>query len=188
MREEAARILEENYFRWMVGLIFNPEYMNRNRTWLKLFRMLHDTEFLYTIELDGNRADDGVELRYRFGWEKGYVKEQIAQSLDNRPCSMLEMMVALAHRCEENIMDNPEKGDRTGIWFFEMLESLGLDYADDDHFYPRQVQAVLADFFNHNYAYNGKGGLFTLRYPERDLRRMEIWYQMNGWLIERERR
>ena len=188
MREEASKILQEQYFRWMVGLIRNPEYMTRDRSWMKLFRLLHDTEFVYTMELDENRANDGIELRYRFGWEKDFVNEQIAHSLDIRPCSMLEMMVALAHRCEENIMDNPEKGNRTGVWFFQMLESLGLDRMDDDHFNQRIVEAILDDFINHRYSPDGHGGLFILKYPNRDMRKMEIWYQMNWWLIERERR
>lgn len=187
MHKEASGILSENYFRWMVGLIHNSEYMNKDRHWMKLFRLLYDREFIYTIEMDGNRADDGIELRYRYGWEKGFVDEQIAQSLDIRPCSLLEMMVALAHRCEESIMDNSEE-DRTGVWFFEMLESLGLSEQDDAHFDQRVANDILDDFVNRKYRPNGQGGLFTINSPGPDMRKMEIWYQMNRYLIEHERR
>ena len=43
-----------------------------NKSYRRLFYKLHDTEFAYTIPMDGNRAEDGIELRYRFGREQGY--------------------------------------------------------------------------------------------------------------------
>ena len=41
------------------------------------------------------------------------------------------MMIALAIRCEEHIMDDPDAGDRTGQWFWSMLVSLGLGSMDE---------------------------------------------------------
>ena len=43
-----------------------------------------------------------------------------------RPCSVLEMMIALSMRCEEQIMDDPDIGNRTGQWFWDMIDNLGL--------------------------------------------------------------
>ncbi len=187
MRDEASRLVQENYFRWMVRLIFNPDYMTPNRCWMKLFRLLHEREFIYTIEMDGNRADDGIELRYRYGWERQCSLDDLERYLGTEHCSILEMMVALAHRCEESIMDNSQE-DRTGVWFFDMIESLGLADQDDAHFHQRTVDAVLDDFLQHRYQADGKGGLFTIRDSRVDMRNMEIWYQMNRYLIENERR
>ena len=77
------------------------------------------------IPMDGNRAEDGIDLRYRFGHEQHYSDAMVASFLDDRPCSVLEMMIALSIRCEEHIMDDPDVGNRTGQWFWSMIASLG---------------------------------------------------------------
>ncbi|MEG1515987.1 MAG: hypothetical protein RSD95_13955 [Clostridia bacterium] len=101
---------------------------------------------------------------------------------------MLEMMVALASRCEEQIMDNPDDGDRTGKWFFEMVESLGLMGMDDRRFHKGAACDILCRFMRRAYDESGQGGLFTIRQPNSnvDMREIEIWYQMMTYLEENE--
>ena len=52
-------------------------------------------------------------LRYRFGREIKLPSGIISSELDNYPCSVLEMLIALSIRCEETIMTDEEYGDRT---------------------------------------------------------------------------
>ena len=125
--------LNNAYFDWMYQLVCDDEY-SRGLSYRKLLSLLHDTDFTYTIALDGNRYDDGIDLRYRFGNEQGYRDNMIASYLDNRPCSVLEMIIALAIRLEEHIMDDPDIGNRTGQWFWDMIVSLGLGSMDDSKF------------------------------------------------------
>lgn len=145
---------------------------------------LHDSEFTYTIPMDGNRAEDGVNLRYRFGYEESYSDRMIASLLDVRSCSVLEMMIALALRCEEDIMENPDIGNRTGCWFWIMIDNLGLSPMDDAHFDERYVDHVIRCLLNHEYEYDGAGGLFMVEDPPGDMRTTEIWYQMCWYLNE----
>lgn len=98
------------------------------------------------------------------------------------PCSILEMMIALAIRCEETIMDDTSRGDRTSQWFWEMIVSLGLGSMSDDRFAPDIVDDILDRFLNREYEPNGKGGLFTIKNCEYDLRDVEIWYQLCWYL------
>ena len=105
--------LNNEYFEWMCQLVCNERY-SRGLSYQKLLRHLHNIDFQYVILMDGNRAEDGIDLRYRFGYEKSYEGPMIASFLDNRPCSVLEMLIALAFRCEENIMNNPDVGNRMG--------------------------------------------------------------------------
>ena len=81
--------------------------------------------------MDADRAEDGINLRYRFGYENGYESAMIASYLDDRPCSVLEMMVALSMKMEEQIMDDPDIGDRTSVWFWKMIDNLGLGTMHD---------------------------------------------------------
>jgi hypothetical protein len=98
------------------------------------------------------------------------------------PCSVLEMMIALAIRCEETIMDDPDIGDRTRQWFWGMIINLGLGGMTDANFDPDFVDDSVLRFLNRDYEPDGRGGLFTIRNCHRDLRDVEIWYQLCWYL------
>lgn len=176
--------LTRRYFDWMYELVADDRYSKSYRT---LFTRLNDTEFTYTIPMDGNRAEDGIDLRYRFGRENGYPDAMIASLLDVVPCSVLEMMLALSIRCEEHIMDDPEIGNRTGEWFWIMIVNLGLGSMDDTRYDEEYVDDILDRFLNREYDADGTGGLFPVRnprYAQYDLRNVDIWYQLNWYLQE----
>lgn len=172
------RELTEAYFQWMCRLVCTGQ----ERSYRTLLRYLHSREFVYSLPMDGNRADDGMDLRYRFGAECDIPNPVIAHELDNKPCSILEMMVALSVRCEEHIMEDPDIGDRTGQWFWSMIRNLGLDAMTDSRFSASKADDILDRFLERRYKRNGEGGLFYIPYCEQDLRGVEIWYQMCWYL------
>lgn len=174
--------LNDQYFDWLYQLVVDRRYSKQ--TYINLFERLYQTEFTYLIPMDGNRAEDGVELRYRFGHEQGYPEAMVASLLDDRPCSVLEMIMALASRMESQIMSDPDIGDRTGQWFWSMLTSLGIGSMNDFRFDSDWVDYAIRRFLNRDYYPNGEGGLFTISNPPRDMRNVEIWYQMNYYLHE----
>lgn len=165
------------YFDWICGLVCGPHVKNYN----KLLERLFETEFYYINPMDENRANDGYDLRYRFAYEYGIDDEDIS---DSDPCSVLEMMVALAYRCEETIMDDMDFGDRTGQWFWNMIVSLGLGQMTDERYDEEKVDYILDRFLKRQYDRTGKGGLFTVPKCKYDLREEEIWFQMCWYLDE----
>ena len=167
--------LRDEYFEWIFDLVCGNRY-SKPFSYRKLLMYLFDTEFRYSIPRDANRAEDGIALRYRFRSSSGKSVSM------NRPCSVLEMMVALSIRCEENIMDDPNIGDRTSQWFWSMVNSLGLGSMSDDRFDINYVENAIERFLDRDYEPNGKGGLFTIRNCEYDLRTVEIWYQLCWYL------
>ncbi len=175
--------LKNEYFNWIYDFVFDKRY-SQKLSYNRLLQKLYSMDFTYGIPMDGNRAEDGVDLRYRFGEEKEYDDAVIAAYLDDFPCSVLEMMVALAIRCEEHIMDDPEIGNRTGQWFWNMIVNLGLGIMNDSNFDEEFVDEVINKFLNRKYEKNGRGGLFTVKNHRRDLRQAEIWYQMCWYLDE----
>lgn len=173
--------LNDEYFNWMYQLVCNDKY-NENLSYRRLLHYLHTIDFYYLIDMDENRADDGIQFRYRFGYEMDYPREDIARYVDTRPCSVLEMIMALAFAVEEDIMDDPTYGDRTGQWFWDMMVSLGLGGMNDKKFDFRYVEDVIYRFLDRKYERNGEGGLFTISNPPYDMRTAEIWHQAMWYL------
>lgn len=173
-------ILNDEYFEWMYQLVCNKLYSKLS--YRKLLCYLYNTDFVYIIGMDGNRAADGIDLRYRFAYEFDIDKPLIASYLDTKPCSVLEMMIALSIRCEEHIMDDPDMGNRTGQWFWNMIVNLGLGSMNDLKFDKAYVDKVIDVFLNREYKPNGEGGLFTIPNRKNDLRTVEIWYQAMWYL------
>lgn len=165
--------INNEYFEWMYDLVGG---LNGSRvtSYRRLLMTLHATEFVYSIRMDENRAEDGVDLRRRFSILN-------ADILDG-PCSILEMMIALAIRCEESIMDDTSKGDRTGQWFWGMINNLGLSGMTDANFDRKYVKFCISRFLDRNYDPDGRGGLFRIRNCDIDLRNVEIWHQLCWYL------
>ena len=60
--------LNNKYFKWMCQLVLDRRY-SKSLSYRKLLQFLNRVDFSYTIPMDGNREDDGIDLRYRFGYE-----------------------------------------------------------------------------------------------------------------------
>lgn len=162
------------YFNFLLDII-NKNGEDRNRKFL--LKRLFNKEYKWVIPNDENRAIDGTKLRDKFGYY---------EDLEG-PCSILEMMVALAIRCENDIMRDPKYGDRTGVWFWIMMRNLGLmEYKDDewDADSAWEIDQICASFVSNKYKKSGTGGLFLTRNPKIDMRKKEIWTQLGVYLDE----
>lgn len=176
----SSRIFSD-YFDWMYDKVRSPY---QGKTYLKLFDQLNSTEFAVIIPMDYNRLEDGRNLRYIYAYEKGIPSSVISENFEGLPCSVLEMMVALANRCEDSIMTNTNYGDRTWLWFWNMVDTLGLSDMDDNNYSPLKVSHAMYRFLNRTYEPDGEGGLFKIHDRSKDMRQIEIWYQMCFYLDE----
>lgn len=176
--------LKNDYFEWICQLVCGEHYSQLTGIcdYRELLKYLHRTEFSYILPMDMNRQSDGIDLRYQYGYENSIDDRMIACYIDTKPCSVLEMMAALAKRCEDDIMHDSDFGDRTSQWFLYMIESLGLSDMMDDNYDPYLVENVVNRFLARKYKKDGKGGLFYIPGCKKDMRNAEIWYQMN-WYI-----
>lgn len=175
------RQIEMRYFNWLCRVVASKDYPRRD--YHELLHFLHEIPFTFTMVMDGNRAADGIDLRYRFGYECNIEESEISYQIGTDPCSVLEMMVALSVRLE-SIMSDSDKGDRTSTWFWSMIENLGLGSMTNDIFDEMEVDRIIQRFLNRKYTKTGKGGLVRISRPRRDLRNVEIWYQMMWYLDE----
>lgn len=165
----------DDYFYWLTGLLDDDDILGNYQ---KLLWQLLETEFTWTVEYDSNRAADGLYLR------KLYFRETGNRVEIDRGCSVLEMLVALCRRCEDELMYDPDYGDRTGYWFMDILKNLGLSFYDDFNYDRDAVDCVVLRFLDRNYEKNGFGGAFPCVKNVCDFRAKDLWWQLNSYLEE----
>jgi hypothetical protein len=149
-----------------------------NCGYFEVMNRLYHTEFYWTVPNDDNRASDGLKLREKYG----FVQEDL-------PCNLLEMFLALAIRCDDEIMYNPTDGDRHTDWFWMMMTNLGLSKYRDRSFGKAwghdDITDILDIFMERRYGFSGHGGgLFPLKDPRKNQTDVEIWYQLSTYLLE----
>lgn len=101
--------------------------------------------------------------------------------------SVLEILCALSVECEDTLMHNDDKGNRTCQWFWMMLYNLCINVYDDDNYTNRSAEDIedkVYTFLTRSYDYYGEGGLFTVNNPYYDMREAPIWEQLNWYLNE----
>lgn len=172
--------LKELYFKWICSIIFPDELVRNN--YINVLNLLYITKFEYILPLDENRKKDGIDLRYHFSYACKIPYDIIQNTFDNDNCSVLEMLVALAKRFEDDVMSDYVHGDRTHEWFWIMFNNLGLNmYADSSwniNSY-NEVQNILQKFMFRQYNSDGTdGGLFVYKNPLYNLTTMQLWDQM----------
>lgn len=170
----------DRYFGWLCSKIYNN---TGHKQYTKLLLYLFNARFIPIIEFDDNRASDGINLRYEFADEMGYPQPEAAYYLDDRECSILEMMIALAIKCENIMYDGVS--DRTYIWFWDMIRNLGLIAMTDEIFSEELVEHIADSFNDRDYDADGTGGLFRVPNFNGDMRVIEIWYQMQAYLQDK---
>lgn len=152
----------------------------------RLLDILFKTDFFYIeddpeLKMDKNRASDGLYLRTIFDNETGNC---IVGCLEEKKVSVLEVLVALSVRIEQDIMGTGN--DDFGYWFVEMLENMGLmHYSNDDNWSDRDILDILGRFMYRRYGDDGVGSLFPMKNWPAGFAKMEIWDQMQAYLIEK---
>lgn len=169
--------IKNEYFEWLYDYACHGR-VNDRISYRKLFMYLHDTEFTFTIDTDYNRAYDGMCLRRRFAKTKNPRDYEYILDILDGPCSVLEMLLALAIRFEEEIMDDPRYGDRVKQWFWMMLKNMNINMMMDSHFDREYVEECIYIMLHRQYKSDGRGGLFYLPGCKDDLRKFEIWTQL----------
>jgi hypothetical protein len=163
--------IQDNYFAWLCKIV---AVKNSDKSRLKLLSYLHDVPFRWTIPNDDNRGEDGKNLRIRFSDDH---LEEDCDCLDG-PCTVLEMLVALAQRMEY-LLEDGSGADHTGEWFDQFIENLQLGTIknENDH--------ILNVFMDRIYGRKGDhGGLFPLKRSPEDQRNVELWYQLMHYVEE----
>ncbi|HZJ76712.1 MAG TPA: hypothetical protein VFC70_03280 [Oscillospiraceae bacterium] len=184
--------LDAEYFLWLCNDI---RLDTMSKSYRHLVRVLHDHEYYWSIARDDNRCTDAERLRDNFTEAMDYEDDILYHIIG--PCRVLEMLVALARRFDYMILDSTPEFEmfpnqlRPCRWFWEMLDNLGLLEFSDEYFEGvdegktlDRIDDILTNLLERTYEHNGEGSLFPLENPKRDMRKVEIWYQMSEYVLE----
>lgn len=167
--------LSELYFNKLKELVGHADYYKH------LLRGLYSREFYSPLELDSNRASWGIWLRRR------YMNNDEAAMIG--PCSVLEMMIALAEQIDDHSELNNEECIKRYFWM--MVENLGLLGLTDFAWGPNMESEFnnrIDILLDRKYGEDGVGSLFPIQnYPidpmvcssrgRTNMRERDIWAQ-----------
>lgn len=172
--------LDDDYITWLYSQVDGEvDSKNKATTYWTLLKLLYSREFTWSrrVAKDANRAHDGTDLRREFIREKDISRAN--PNWISMPCSVLEMMVALAFKLEWD-----SDGISQGEWFWKLIDNIGLlECTDANPPDPRIVENVLDMVISRTYARNGAGGLFPLHQSDHDQREVELAYQAQEYLL-----
>lgn len=165
------------YFEWLLDKI---EYRYiRTEDYTLLLKYLYEREFTWIIPFDSNRAENGIGLRYEFKSEYGFTGRT-----DDKPCSVLEMLIALARDWEHDITYDFHKGDRSSQWFWTMIDNLELLNYPNLEFDSHEVEEILEVWLSRKFLKSGKKSVFPVKNWDTDQRNLEIWLQLQNYVME----
>lgn len=172
------RVFRRRYLKWLIDKCWDPDRYSQ------LYLHLFNIDYKHINEYDSNRASDGEYLRFLYGEEVGLTSDTVIRNLEFSPCTILELIVALAIRLETIFYTDKPTDNRTDLWIKDMIESLGLSRFDNDRFDRDEVDERIYRFLNAEFDEYGKGGLFTLNTPNPNIRSFDIWKIANLKLNE----
>lgn len=168
--------LEVRYLTWLYSQISSTRTRTGPKTYWNLCNQLFQTEFVWFVPNDDNRAEDGRALRAEWTTDEGIVVDREWLSLG---CNFLELLIGLSRRLAF------ETDGGVSEWFWQLIRNLGLSgFNDANHFEAEEVEDVTHRVIFRSYDRNGNGGLFPLRCAGKDQRKVEIWYQLSEYLLQ----
>lgn len=183
MSKTIKHSLLESYLNWLEQQL-RDEHGNPDKTYWELLQLMFEKEFTWSVPMDDNRLQDARDLRTEFahrGRRSEQRKQETADALqDMAPVSFLEVLIALSQK-----MAFSAGGSAPG-WAWHFLNNLELHRMFD----PltggkrRRANEIMDTVINRTYLPNGEGSFFPLAWPDEDMTRIELWYQMNYYISE----
>lgn len=169
-----------SYWSWLASYTVDDHHVDG---YSSILGLLFDTEFYALTVGDEARIQDGIDLRDQFCKENRVDLELINAQVG--PCSVLEMMLGLSIRIENDIACDPRNNNyNPQFWFWLMMRNLGLEDMDDDFFRLDEAEYILQVFLNRHQESNGRGGLFISLDGRSRFDKKDIWQQLCHYLNE----
>lgn len=146
-------------------LIERGRLKKANKDYSKLFRVLLQSPYFYSIHGDENREKDALAIRRDFLYDSKIP----CQESDWSEASIFEVILAISERVTNEYIGDPSDL-HPEIFFMDIIKNLKLDTFDNKHMNMREIDRRL-DHFVENI------------FPNTDLNG-EIWYRLKKYLTD----
>ena len=168
----------DKYFDFLSNIVID------NDNYDLLLMHLHKIEYYSLIPNDDNRGEDGKRLREIFLDNEG---PQGPFCLPEGSCTVLEMLIGLSFRMENELKCGP-CGTSASECFWLFMQNLNLNWAHNNDYFQNDgdnsVAKIVWAVLERKYERNGEGGIFPLKQTRKNQRKVEVWYQMQEYLLE----
>ena len=184
--------IKKPYFENFVSII---SFNDLETSYLSILELLFNTQ-LYTpvtddknydilenpYEIDENLLSDIVQLEKMLDPDFFYRPEYFMKT------NLLELLIVLSINMEDHIMEDEVYGDRTGQWFWEMIDNLDLldePYLDSNltSVSLSYAKSIILKFLSRDYNPDGSyGNIFIIPGCPQDLAKVNLWTQANWYL------
>lgn len=166
----------KGYFAWLCEFIAKPREV---RKYYSLLNLLYSQDFKAVIKNDENRIADAYSLREQY---EDLVKRKI-----NTEITVLELLVSFAMRANSAMSVECTDWDEVHDLFWDMISNMGMMAQTEEYFYEEHCIMLINNMINRMYMADGSnGGLFVIKNPPEDLRKVEIWWQYQWWVTRKE--
>ncbi len=157
--------------------LYEETGLKRRGDYFEIARILFETPFRAVLIFDQNRSLEAFSMRE---WLFGSVGKDY-----KGPVNCLEILWSVALKMSDLSVGNDGYLDpREGFW--EIFSNLGLDKFEEIRSISegREASFLINRWLDRGFDRRGNGGLFPLKKPRKDQRKVEIWYQMQEYLEE----
>ena len=193
---------EKNYREYLINMVERPDEDYRF-----LLEVLWDKEFYFILPRDEDRGRDGLDLRLEAGIEDPgifgpcRILEVLIALAKRYEFELYNWGEMHRYRKGKNIfsLDPPEEElsdelvddvirTRADL-FWVFMENLGLsEYNRKNWSHTHvlvEIDEIISRWLERNFEYDGVGSPFPLKRPQKNMRRVELWYQLQAYIIEK---
>ena len=165
--------VEDEYFRWLANTIDDAPGIRERRD---LYIQLHNTVFLWSPMVPNDRNLLGHVASKRAQFEEYWlVAPALHERFYNKPATVFEVLLTISDHMAFLVNGSAARCFRL------LLANLELDCRST----RSEIDEKLVIFMERRYDNDGSGGgLFPLHAPDRNQRRVELWYQINAYILE----
>lgn len=173
-----------DYFAYLCEIVCVDGRYTDESYWI-LAEELWNTDYRWSLWQDENRSKSVSVLRKR------YLNAGGTDIYDGIP-SVLEVLVMLSDAMHD-LMDELDGEDRRPMYFWEMIDNLGLIRYTDALFrenfdrksgYLEQIRKKIDIWMDRRFGYDGRRSPFPLKNARENQRTVDLWYQMQAYLVE----
>lgn len=171
--------IKRAYFDHLVDKICDKKHQKVD--YIPLLDLLHSMKFEWSIDMDENRVGDGLVLRKKWLQNEGIY--EYLYEFDDEKVSVLEVLIGIAERIEYDV-GNMMDGDFTSERFWMLLRNLDIEKYDASNYKPLNIKEKVRNWMARKYKKDGSGSIFPMKKCQKDMRTLQIWDQMNLYLME----